>query len=155
MDQSHIQVLLEKSNQFPTDKRIAGIHCIPVTDQGMIVMAWDKDEQVLTTIGGRVEGNETLTEALDREALEEAGIVLGSERIPFATWYWTNTDTYTIYVLARIASFLPMKSDFEKSGYVIFNFDTATQMILKAEGAGERTQILGFAEELATELGWI
>ncbi|MCK9858293.1 NUDIX domain-containing protein [Paenibacillus sp. ATY16] len=58
---------------WPTDKRIAGIHSIPVTSNGSIVMVWDKYEQSLTTVGGRVEGDEDLITALDRETVEEAG----------------------------------------------------------------------------------
>ncbi|WP_235851606.1 NUDIX domain-containing protein [Heyndrickxia camelliae] len=65
--------MLKKISELPTDKRIAGVHCVPITADGNIVMAWDKEEQVLTTIGGRIEGIETLEEALDRELMEEVG----------------------------------------------------------------------------------
>ena len=68
--------MLKVINELPNNKKIAGVHCIPITEQGTIVMAWDRDEQVLTTIGGRIEGNEGLYEALEREAMEEVGIIL-------------------------------------------------------------------------------
>jgi 8-oxo-dGTP diphosphatase len=31
---------------FPTDKRIAGIHSIPITKDGSLVMVWDKNEKI-------------------------------------------------------------------------------------------------------------
>jgi hypothetical protein len=49
---------------FPTDKRIAGIHSIPITEDGSIIMVWDKNEKNLTTVGGRIEGNEALRKLL-------------------------------------------------------------------------------------------
>ncbi|MEK4760722.1 NUDIX domain-containing protein [Viridibacillus sp. FSL E2-0187] len=62
---------------LPEDKRIAGVHCIPITENGTIVLAWDKEEKLLTTIGGRIEENESIDEALEREAMEEVGILRG------------------------------------------------------------------------------
>ncbi|MHC0036350.1 NUDIX hydrolase [Pseudoneobacillus sp. C159] len=132
---------------LPTDKRIAGVHCIPITEQGMMIMAWDKDEQVLTTIGGRLEENETIHEALDREAMEEVGITLDSTRIPFASWYWPSTDSYTVYFLVKVKEFVHHSFYFEKSGYVIMNFETARLIVAKVEGREERIQILKAAEE--------
>lgn len=63
-------------DQLPDDKPIAGVHCVPILSNGSLIMVWDKDEQGLTTIGGKIEGTETLKEALNREALEEAGLIL-------------------------------------------------------------------------------
>lgn len=143
--------MLRKINVLPTDKRIAGVHCIPITNQGTIVMAWDKEEQVLTTIGGRIEGNETIDEALDREAYEEVGMKLDSKRIPFASWYWQSTDTYTVYFLAKVKELMPYSFDFEKTGYVILNFETARQIVSKVEGREERIGILTMAEERMVE----
>jgi 8-oxo-dGTP diphosphatase len=140
-------------NELPSDKRIAGVHCIPITASGNIVMAWDKDEQVLTTIGGRIEENENINQALDREAMEEVGIILGSSRIPFASWYWQSTDTYTVWFLVEAKEFVQYSFDNEKTGYVIFNFNTARQMVSKMEGREERIQILSFAEKRVKELG--
>ncbi|WP_222124403.1 NUDIX domain-containing protein, partial [Micrococcus luteus] len=48
--------------------------------------------EVLTTIGGRLEENESIQEGLEREALEEAGIELAEIRIPFASWFWKETN---------------------------------------------------------------
>ena len=144
--------MLRKINVLPTDKRIAGVHCIPITDQGTTVMAWDKEEQVLTTIGGRIEENETIDEALDREAYEEVGMILDSKRIPFASWYWESTDTYTVYFLVKVREFVSYSFDFEKTGYVILNFETARQIVSKVEGREERIQILTIAEERLSEL---
>jgi 8-oxo-dGTP diphosphatase len=148
--------VLKRINELPTDKRMAGVHCIPITESGTIVMAWDKAEKVLTTIGGRLEGNENIDEALDREAMEEAGLILEAERIPFASWYWESTDTYTVWFLVKVNRFIPYEFDFEKTGYVIFNFETARQIVSQIEGAGgERIQILNFGEEQAKQLMWI
>ena len=60
--------------EIPTDKNISGVHCVPVLENGNLIMAWDKDEKVLTTIGGRLDKDESINEGLDREAIEEAGI---------------------------------------------------------------------------------
>jgi 8-oxo-dGTP diphosphatase len=144
-------ILLKMIKELPTDKRIAGVHCIPITADGTIVMAWDKDEQVLTTIGGRIEENENIDEALDREAMEEVGIILDSNRIPFASWYWQSTDTYTVWFLVEAKEFVKHSFDNEKTGYVIFNFETARQMVSKVEGREERIQILTNAEERVKE----
>lgn len=139
--------MLKEIVGLPTDKRIAGVHCIPVTTDGNIVMAWDKEEQVLTTIGGRIEGTETLEEALDRELMEEVGLVVRKERYPFAAWYWESIDTYTVWLLAKVDHFVPYDFENEKTGYVIFNFETARQMITRLEEDSlDRIEILKIAE---------
>ncbi|WP_282941351.1 NUDIX hydrolase [Paenibacillus sp. RC67] len=135
-------------SDLPTDKPIAGVHCVPVLDNGDMMMVWDKDELALTTIGGRLEGNETIKEGLHREVMEEAGIVIRDEAMPFASWYWEETDTYTVFFLARVESFHPIPDGFEKTGYVIMNFETAVQLLTKLEGNGARTDIIARAEEL-------
>ena len=141
---------------LPNDKKIAGVHCIPITENGTIVMAWDKEEQLLTTIGGRIEENETMNEALDREAFEEVGLTISSMRVPFASWYWESTNTYTVWFLVKVEKFTPYTFDFEKSGYVIYNFETAKQIISKLEPENkERLQILNQAKERAEQLKWI
>jgi 8-oxo-dGTP pyrophosphatase MutT (NUDIX family) len=141
---------------LPNDKKIAGVHCIPITENGTIVMAWDKEEQLLTTIGGRIEENESMNEALDREAFEEVGLTISSMRVPFASWYWESTNTYTVWFLVKVEKFTPYTFDFEKSGYVIYNFETAKQIISKLERENkERLQILNQAKELAEQLKWI
>ena len=140
--------MLKAISVLPEDKRIAGVHCIPIMENGSIVMAWDKEEQLLTTIGGRLEGEESIEEALERESMEEVGMTISSERIPFASWYWESTDTYTIWFLVKANKFLPYSFDFEKSGYVIFNFETAKQIISKLESNNKiRTEILNLAYE--------
>lgn len=141
---------------LPNDKKIAGVHCIPITKNGTIVMAWDKEEQLLTTIGGRIEKNESIDEALEREAFEEVGLTIGSIRVPFASWYWESTDTYTVWFLVKVENFVPYTFDFEKSGYVIYNFETAKQIISKLEPENKaRLQILNQAKERAEQLKWI
>lgn len=139
--------LLTRITELPTDKRIAGVHCIPVLANGDMVMVWDQEEQTLTTIGGRLEGNETIEEGLHREAMEEAGIVLAGERYPFACWYWKETDTYTVFFLTRVGSFHRMPEGFEKTGYVIMSFRTAAQMINAIEGPGLRMDLIAMAEQ--------
>ncbi|MCU6795073.1 NUDIX hydrolase [Paenibacillus sp. WQ 127069] len=138
--------------EVPTDKPVSGVHCIPVLDNGNVVMVWDTDEQVLTTIGGRLEKNESLFEGMDREALEEAGIELMDERIPFACWYWKEFDSYRIYYLTKVKRFIEMSQVYEKTGYVITNFDTAIEIIQKVEGREERIAVIRRAGILAGQI---
>lgn len=147
--------LLTKIDALPTDKKIAGVHCVPFTENGNILMAWDRDEQILTTIGGRLEGNENIDQALEREVMEEVGIVLGEEKIPFALWYWDSTDSYTIWFLAKVIEIKPYSFDFEKTGYVSFNFETALQLIEKIEPSNsKRTNIIQLAKSAAKKNNW-
>jgi 8-oxo-dGTP diphosphatase len=144
--------MLKRIQQLPTDKKIAGVHCVPFMEDGSIVMVWDRNDKVLTTIGGRIEENESLDEALDRETVEEAGLILQSARYPFACWYWAETDTYTVYKLARVESFIAIPEGFETTGRVVMNFETALQIVNKIEGRTERIQLLSYAQELASEM---
>lgn len=144
--------MLKRVNELPTDKRIAGIHSIPLLEDGSIVMVWDRNEQTLTTVGGRIESGESIDEALDRETVEEAGLLLMPERIPVACWYWTETDTYTVFVVAKVHSFVPMPEGFETTGRVTFNFETAKQVVNRIEGHGQRIHILNYAEEAASHI---
>lgn len=139
--------MLIRINELPTDKRIAGVHSIPVADDGSIVMAWDRNERTLTTVGGRLEPGETADEALDRETVEEAGLVLRRSRIPIAAWYWETTDTYTVFFIARVDRYVPMPDGFETTGRVTLNLETAKQMVEKLDGDGLRSQLLVWAEE--------
>lgn len=138
---------------LPTDKRIAGIHSIPVTDEGSIVMVWDKYEKNLTTVGGRLESGEKLDEALNRETVEEAGLLLEAERFPIAAWYWESTDTYTVFVIAKVKRYVEMPEGFETTGRVTMNIETAQQLVYKLEGEGLRTELLKIVElKLRSEL---
>jgi len=141
--------MLSWITELPSDKHIAGVHCVPVLPDGNIIMVWDREEQGLTTIGGRLEANETLEAGLDREVMEEAGLVLAEERIPFASWHWESTDTYTVWFLAKVTTIEQMPERFEKTGCVIMNFETAVQMLMQLEGMGERVQIIQRARSLA------
>lgn len=144
--------MLKAISALPEDKRIAGVHCVPIMEDGSIVMAWDKDEQLLTTIGGRLEGEESIEEALERELREEVGMTICSEKILFASWYWESTDSYTIWFLVKADKFLPYTFDFEKSGYVIFNFETAKKIITKLEPNNKkRIDILNLAYDKAQQ----
>lgn len=148
--------MLMAIEELPNDKPIAGVHCVPITDDGLVVMAWDKEEQILTTIDGRIEGNESFEEALEREAMEEVGMTISNEKIPFASWYWESTDTYTIWYLVKVQQFLPYTFENEKTGYVLLNFNTAKQMITKLETNFEkRIQILDLAYKKAIQLEWL
>lgn len=144
--------MLSFINELPNDKPISGVHCIPVLPNGNLLLVWDTEEQVLTTIGGRIEGNESIFECLNREAFEEAGLELDAERIPFASWYWTEFKSYRIYYLAKIKRFLELTDKFEKSGYIITNFKTAIEMIKKVEGREERIRVIRRAGELSGQL---
>lgn len=144
--------MLSFISELPSDATISGVHCIPVLKNGDIVLVWDREEQVLTTIGGRLENNESLQDALDREAMEEAGIELEEERIPFASWYWKEFDAYRIFCLAKVKRFVQMPKGYETSGYVITNFETALAMIRKIEGREERLAVIKRAGILS---GWL
>ncbi|WP_260866819.1 NUDIX domain-containing protein [Paenibacillus sp. Y412MC10] len=108
--------------------------------------------EVLTTIGGRLEENESIQEGLEREALEEAGIELAEIRIPFASWFWKETNSYTVYFLTQVNKFVSIPEGFEKTGYIITNFETAIDMIMNIEGRGERIEIIRRAGILAGHL---
>ncbi|MEC0243620.1 NUDIX domain-containing protein [Paenibacillus dokdonensis] len=136
------------NGSFPTDKKIAGVHSIPITDDGSIVMVWDKNEKALTTVGGRIEVNEDIDTALNRETIEEAGLILESKRVPIAAWYWESTDTYTVFVMARVKNYGIMPEGFETTGRVTMNFETARQIISKIEGEGLRLELLEIAESV-------
>ena len=138
--------------ELPADKPIAGIHSIPVTEDGSIIMVWNRDEQTLTSIGGRIEAGEDLAAALNRETVEEAGLILQETRIPFAAWYWESTDTYTVFVAAKVQEYVTMPDGFETTGRVIMNIETARQMVLKLEGEGLRTELLDLVEPIIPRL---
>jgi 8-oxo-dGTP diphosphatase len=141
------------NGNIPSDKRIAGVHSIPITDDGSIVMVWDRNEKALTTVGGRIENNEDINTALDRETVEEAGIILESLRVPIASWYWENSDTYTLFVMARVKEIVIMPDGFETTGRVTMNnFETARQIISKIEGEGFRIELLEIAESIYEQL---
>lgn len=118
-------MLIPLNGTFPTDKKIAGVHSIPITEDGSIVMVWDKNEKALTTVGGRIEANEDIDTALNRETIEEAGLILESKRVPIAALYWENTNTYTVFVMARVKGYEIMPIGFETTGKVTMNFETA------------------------------
>lgn len=141
-------MLIPLNGAFPTDKTIAGIHSIPVAEDGAIIFVWDKYEKALTTVGGRLDSDEDIDAALDRETMEEAGIVLEAQRIPFAAWYWESTNTYTVFVMARIREYRELPEGFETTGRVAMNLETARELIAKLEGEGLRLQLLALAEPL-------
>lgn len=143
--------MLKRISELPTDKKVAGVHCLPLTDDNLVVMVWDKEETFLTTIGGRLEDNEDIEGALKREAIEEAGIILKPERVLIASFYWASTGTYTVFYLARVGHYVEMPLGFEKTGRVITDFETARQIVTKVEGVGERIQILHWAEAAAQQ----
>ncbi|WP_342560531.1 NUDIX domain-containing protein [Psychrobacillus sp. FSL W7-1457] len=145
--------MLNYRDSLPKDRRIAGVHCIPITEQGMIMLSWDKAEQQITTIGGRLENGESLEEALEREVMEEVGITLTDERVPFASWYWSASDTYTVWYLSKIKTIGNYEFNNEKTGYIISNFSTFEMMIKQLEGEqAPRLQILQLAKKKALEV---
>src|SRR4029453_16173622 len=145
-------MLRSLNGAFPTDKKIAGIHSIPITEDGLIVMVWDKNANEMTTVGGRLEADEDMDTALNRETIEEAGLLLESRRVPIAAWYWDNTDTYTVFVMAKVKEYVSMPEGFETTGRVTMNFETARRMIFKIEGDGLRLQLLEIAEPIYEQL---
>ncbi|WP_219836950.1 NUDIX domain-containing protein [Paenibacillus sp. R14(2021)] len=144
--------MLRFINEIPTDFPIGGVHCIPILDDGNLMMVWDREEKVLTTIGGRLELNESINEGLEREVMEEAGIEITDKRTTFASWFWEETQSYTIYILTNVKRFSEIPKGYEKTGYVIMNFETAIDMIKKIEGRGERIEIIRKAGILSRHL---
>lgn len=147
--------MLKSINSLPTDKRIAGVHCIPFDKYGNLFLAWDREEKLLTTIGGRIENDENIDQALEREVFEEVGITIGKEKRPFAAWYWESTDTYTVWYLAKVKEILPYKFEHEKTGYMISNIEVFIDLISKLEPEnGTRIKILQLAKAKAQEEKW-
>lgn len=144
--------MLEFITEVPKNKQIGGVHCVPILENGNLVMVWDKYEQVLTTIGGRLQENESLFDGLNREVMEEAGIELSDERTLFASWYWKEFDAYRLYYLAKVKNFVELPKGYETTGYVIMNFETAIDMIKKIEGREERIEVIRRAGIISGQL---
>ena len=141
---------------LPQNYTIAGVHCVPITPEGNLVLSWDEEEQLMTTVGGRLEQNELIEEALARELMEEIGLVIEEPKIPLITYYWESTNTYTIWYLVKTKEFLKTEFEFEKTGYIILNFKTAQQLLHKLEPKNQiRSTILETAERVAKEQRWI
>ncbi|MCK9858292.1 hypothetical protein [Paenibacillus sp. ATY16] len=68
------------------------------------------------------------------------------ERIPVAAWYWESTNSYTVFVIAKVKQYVETPEGFETTGRVTMNIETAKQMIIKMEGEGMRTDLLKIAE---------
>jgi 8-oxo-dGTP diphosphatase len=148
--------MLTRLEDLPQNTTIAGVHCVPITPEGNLVLSWDEEEQLITTVGGRLEQNESINEALSRELMEEIGLVIEESKIPLITYYWESTNTYTIWYLVKAKEFLKTEFDFEKTGYIILNFKTAQQLLHKLEPENQtRRTILETAECVAKEQGWI
>lgn len=138
--------MLTRTRVLPTDARIASIHVVAFLDRHHVVMTWDRLERYLTTVGGRLEGDESLTQALDREALEEAGLLLGERRDPIAAYWWSNTRTYTVFVVARVRDLIEVPPGFEKTGRVVCSLETAADIVRTVEpDPGTRLRILELA----------
>lgn len=144
--------MLEFISEIPPNKVIGGVHCVPILDNGNLVMVWDKEENVLTTIGGRLAKDESIYDALDREVMEEAGLVLSEEKTLFASWYWKEFDAYRLFYLVKLKEFVEIPNGFETTGYVITNFMTAIEMIKKIEGREERIAVIRRAGILSGQL---
>lgn len=134
--------MLEFITELPPNKVIGGVHCVPLLENGNLVMVWDREEKVLTTIGGRLAKDESIFDGLNREVMEEAGLVLSEERTLFASWYWKEFDAYRLYYLVKVKEFVEIPNGFETTGYVITNFKTAIDMIKKIEGRQERIEVI-------------
>ncbi|MBP1989342.1 NUDIX hydrolase [Paenibacillus eucommiae] len=122
--------MLEFISEISSDKQIGGVHCVPILDNGNVVVVWDREEKVLTTIG----------------------IELGEEKTLFASWYWKEYDAYRLYYLARVKKFVEMPQGYETTGYVIMNFETAIDMMKKIEGREERIEVIRKAGILSGQL---
>lgn len=135
---------------LPTDAPIAGVHVVSVTEHGHIVMGWNKASGLLETVGGRIEPGESIEEALQREAWEEAGICLQGPYRPFASFYWESTQTYTVWFLAHAATLHREPPGFETSGRLVCNIATAKEIVRHLAhdpSRHHRLAILTWAEE--------
>lgn len=144
--------MLEFISELPPIHKIDGVHCVPVLDNGNVVMVWDPSEKVLSTVGGRIEKNESIIDVLNREAMEEAGLILSEEKTLFASWYWEKYDAYRLFYLVKVREFVDIPKGFETTGYVITNFKTALEMIKKIEGREERIEVIKRAGILSGQL---
>ncbi|MBX4147315.1 MULTISPECIES: NUDIX hydrolase [Paenibacillus] len=144
--------MLSFITEIPEGIKIGSVHCVPVLDNGDVVMVWDRDEKVLTTIGGRLEPGESIMEGLIREALEEAGIQISDERTLFAAWHWKEFDAYRLFYLVGVRRFVERPEGYETTGYVRMNFDTAIEMIKAIEGREERIEVIRRAGILSGRL---
>ncbi|ATP40931.1 NUDIX hydrolase [Solibacillus sp. R5-41] len=148
--------MLTLIKDLPKDHIVGSVHCVPITEEGNIVLCWDEEEQLLTTVGGRLEQDENIDEALSRELIEEVGLIIEEKKIPFSAYYWESTNTYTIWYLAKTKQFQSTDFEYEKTGYVILNFKTAQQLLKKIEPKNfQRREILKQAEIVAKEQNWI
>ena len=88
--------------------------------------------------------------------MEEVGITLTDERVPFASWYWSASDTYTVWYLSKIKRLGNYEFNNEKTGYIISNFSKFEMMIKQLEGEqAPRLQILQLAKKKALEIKWL
>lgn len=146
---------LTRIDQFPTDHVIGGVHCIPVTESGEIIMGWCEERALLETIGGRLDPGETWDEALAREVHEEAGLVVDGPHEPVAAFLWTDVNRYTVWVTAKVRSIGPIPDEFETTGRIITNIHTAQQMLHNIRGhrwREVRLHVLAWAEEKLKEM---
>lgn len=142
--------MLIQTEVLPEDRPVAGVHVIPVTEQGEIVMGWNGTARLLETVGGRLEPGESIDAALRREAVEEAGLLLAEPFSLFGVWYWDSSDTYTALYLAQVAGTVPIPPGFETTGRVTFTFETVRQIIASLAHDLHRElriEILNAAEE--------
>jgi 8-oxo-dGTP pyrophosphatase MutT (NUDIX family) len=145
--------MLSAIQALPTDGPVESIHVVAFVDRQHVVMAWDQNERYLTTVGGRLEGGESPTEALDREAIEEAGVVLHSRREVFAAYRWPDSGNYTVFVVARVRRLVEMPSGYEKTGRVICSLETAADIVRTVESDPQvRLMILAMAAAAAPRL---
>ncbi|MEC0308203.1 NUDIX hydrolase [Paenibacillus lautus] len=134
--------MLSFITEIPEGIQIGSVHCVPVLDNGDVVMVWDREEKVLTTIGGRLEPGESIMDGLSCESLEEAGIEISDERTLFAAWHWKEFDAYRLFYLVGVKCFAERPGSYETTGYVVMNFDTAIEMIRAIEGREERIEVI-------------
>lgn len=112
----------------PTRPRVLGVVAIIERD-GEVLLERRADAPLWSLIGGRVEENESLTDALRREVMEETGLrvsaytLFGTFSDPSRIASYPDGNTYSVASVAytvRVESFSPLRASNESEALRFF-----------------------------------